>query len=367
MPESDIVMAPAASFSTTLADLAARTGATLDGDGTTRIERVATLEHAGPAAIAFLANPKYRGQLATTRAAAVIVSPAEAKATALPKLVSGNPYATYAKVAALLHPAQAIPAGVHPAAVIHPTAQVAADVAIGPQAVVGPHAVIGAAVKLGAGCVIGEEASIGTGALLHANVTVYPGCVIGPRTIIHSGAVIGADGFGMAEEEGCWVKVPQLGRVVIGADCEIGANTTIDRGAIDDTVLGDDVKIDNQVQIGHNCVIGAHTAIAGCTGVSGTVRIGRNCKIGGAAMIGGHIEIADGTTISGGTTVFESITEPGVYTSMYTALPHPQWRRAAVALRHLHDLIHRVSALERAVAKKESEGSHPVSGTNLTP
>jgi UDP-3-O-[3-hydroxymyristoyl] glucosamine N-acyltransferase len=173
---------------------------------------------------------------------------------------------------------------------------------------------------------------------------------------VHAGAIVGADGFGMAEEDGRWIKIPQLGRVIVGADVEIGANTTIDRGAIDDTVIGDDVKIDNQVQIGHNVVIGAHTAIAGCVGIAGSTRIGRNCRIGGAAMIGGHIEIVDGTVVSGATQVYDSIREPGVYTSSFPALPHKQWRQAMSELRRLRELAERVRALEVAARTRQDRG-----------
>ncbi|MBA3776061.1 MAG: UDP-3-O-(3-hydroxymyristoyl)glucosamine N-acyltransferase, partial [Betaproteobacteria bacterium] len=187
------------------------------------------------------------------------------------------------------------------------------------------------------------------------HVTVYPNCVIGARTIVHAGAVLGADGFGMAEDEGRWLKIPQLGRVVVGADCEIGANTTIDRGAIGDTIIEDDVKLDNQIQIGHNCTIGAHTAIAGCVGIAGSTSIGRNCKIGGAAGIAGHLEIADGTIVSAATQVFDSILEAGVYTATFPALPHRQWRYVASEVRRLRALAERVATLERALAARDAE------------
>ncbi len=336
-----------------LDELAARAGAVLEGDGAVQIDRVATLENAGEGAIAFLANPKYKAQLATTQASAVIVGPTAADATALPKLINPNPYATYARVAALLHPAALPPAGVHPSAVIAPTARVAASASIGPNVVIGGEAEIGERVVLGPGTVIGDGAVLGADVMLVAYVVVYPRTRIGPRTLVHAGAVIGSDGFGMAEEGGRWLKIPQVGRVVIGADVEIGANTTIDRGAIDDTVIGDDVKIDNQVQIGHNVVIGAHTAIAGCVGIAGSARIGRNCKLGGAAMIAGHIEIADGAVISGATQVYDSLPEAGIYTASFPAMPHAQWRRVMAELRHLRELAERVRALERAASRDE--------------
>jgi UDP-3-O-[3-hydroxymyristoyl] glucosamine N-acyltransferase len=178
-------------------------------------------------------------------------------------------------------------------------------------------------------------------------VTIYPRCVVGARTIIHSGAVIGADGFGMAEDHGRWVKIPQVGRVLIGDDCEVGANTTIDRGAIDDTVIEDDVKLDNQIQIGHNCRIGAHTAIAGCVGIAGSVRIGLDCQIGGAAMITGHLDLADGAVVSAATGVVNSIAERGVYTSTFPALPHREWQHVASIMRRLRSFADRIRALER--------------------
>jgi UDP-3-O-[3-hydroxymyristoyl] glucosamine N-acyltransferase len=334
-----------------LADLAARIGATLDGDGDVRVNRVATLENAGPGALAFVANAKYRAQLATTRAAAVIVAPAQAGATTLPKLLHANPYAAYASAAAILYPAVPVGAGVHPSAVVAASAQVDPSAAVGPHVVIGAGARIGARTQIGAGCVLGADVTLGEDAVLHPNVSLYARVVVGPRTIIHAGAVIGSDGFGMAEEGGRWIKIPQVGRVVIGADCEIGANTTIDRGTIDDTVIEDDVKLDNQIQIGHNCTIGAHTAIAGCVGIAGSTRIGRNCKIGGAAMISGHLRIADNTVISGCTGVFHSIAEPGVYTGAFPALPHRQWLYAMSGIRRLRTLEARLAALERSDAR----------------
>jgi len=344
----------AASAGATLAELAELSGATVDGDPSLRVHRVATLAAAGPGDIAFLANPRYQDQLAATRASAVIVAPGAATGTALPKLVSANPYAVYAHVAARLHPAPDAAPGIDPTAVVAADAEVAPGASIGPRAVVGAGAIVGAGAVIGAGTVIGAQVSVGAAARLHANVTVYDRCVIGPRTVVHSGAVIGADGFGMAEENGRWVRIPQIGRVVIGADCEVGANTTIDRGALDDTVVEDDVKLDNLIQIGHNCRIGRHTAIAGCVGIAGSTTIGRNCKLGGAAMIVGHIDIADGTVIGGGTSVTSTIEQAGVYTGMFPVLPHREWQKVAARLRRLDELADRVRALERALAKRDA-------------
>ena len=348
-------------MSQSLSELAQLVGALVDGDGSVRVSHVATLESAGPGSIAFLARARYRKQLATTGAAAVILAPAMAGETPLPKLVSPNPYATFAKVATLLHPAQSREAGRHPSALVDAGASVAPTASIGPRAIVGGGTVIGERAAIGAGSVIGAGVSIGDDVVLHANVTIYDRTVIGPRTIVHSGAVIGADGFGMAEENGRWLKIPQIGRVVIGADVEIGANTTIDRGAIDDTVIENDVKLDNLVQIGHNCRIGAHTAIAGCAGIAGSTRIGRNCLIGGAAMINGHIEICDGVVIDGAAMVRRSIDVPGEYAGLDPALPGKQWRRIVAVINHLPELEKRVHQLESGAgsALQREAGDRP--------
>jgi UDP-3-O-[3-hydroxymyristoyl] glucosamine N-acyltransferase len=330
-----------------LRELALRCGAELAGDGGVVIDHVAALDSAGEGAIAFLSDPKYRSHLAGTRASAVIVAPGDAPNTSLPKLLAANPYATYARVAAILHPRPFAPPAIHATAVIAASAQVAASAVIDAHTVIGALVRIGERTEVGAGTVIGDDASVGDDCVLHARVVIYPRSVIGARTIIHSGAVIGADGFGMAEDDGRWIKVPQLGRVLIGSDVEIGANTTIDRGAIGDTVIEDDTKFDNQIQIGHNCRIGAHTAIAGCVGIGGSTSIGRNCKIGGAAMIAGHLDITDDTVISAATGVFESIATPGIYTGVFPALPHREWKYVAATLRRLRSVLGRLRAGER--------------------
>jgi len=336
-----------ASAGHSLSELAQLTGAQLDGDGALRVTHVADLESAGEGAIAFMTSQAYRAHLATTRATAVIVTPDVAAETPLPKLVHANPYATYAKVAARLHPPAALQPGIHPMAAVAPDARIAPTAAIAAHATVGAGAVIGERVRIGAGCVVGAGAAVGDDTQLHANVTVYDRCVVGPRCIIHSGAVIGADGFGMVEEGGRWLKVPQLGRAVIGADVEIGANTTVDRGTIGDTVIEDDVKLDNLIQVAHNCRIGRHTAIAGCVGIAGSTRIGRNCRIGGAAMISGHIEICDDTLIRGATTIYMSIDKPGDYTGAFPTLDHKTWRRLAIEWPQFATFGRRLRALER--------------------
>jgi UDP-3-O-[3-hydroxymyristoyl] glucosamine N-acyltransferase len=309
-----------------LKQLAEPAGAELVGDGGVLIDRVATLDGATSGAIAFLANPRYRHQLKSTRASAIIIEP---------------------RFAALFHPASPVAPGIHPTAVVATSARVAASATIGPLVVVGERASIGERTRIHAGCVIGEDCSVGDDVVFFPRVVLYARTVIGARTLVHSGAVLGADGFGMAEENGKWIKVPQFGRVVVGSDVEIGANTTIDRGAIDDTVIEDDVKLDNQIQVGHNCRIGAHTAIAGCVGIAGSVRIGRDCRIGGAAMITGHLEIADGTVISASSGVYSSIQEPGVYTGAFPALPHREWQHVASVVRRLRSFADRIRALER--------------------
>ena len=320
----------------TLGELAGLTGAVVEGDAGVRVERVAALGTATAGSIAFLSSPRHRAELGTTGASAVILAPALAAATSLPRLVGPNPYALYARVAQILHPPAGAVPGVHPSAVVEAGASVAATATVGPGAWIAAGAVVGERARIGAGCTIGAGSAIGEDTVLHPRVSVYHGCRIGPRCIVHSGAVIGADGFGMAEEAGRWIKIPQVGGVVIGADVEIGANTTIDRGAIDDTVIEDDVKLDNQIQVAHNCRIGMHTAIAGCVGIAGSATIGRNCKIGGAAMISGHLSIPDGTVISGGTLVPSSIAEAGIYTAVFPLLTHREWRHVASGLRRSH-------------------------------
>lgn len=352
-------MAPMPSSGISLADLAAHVGAVVEGDPRVTVRRVATIEDAAPDAITFLSNVRLRDKLAATGAGAVILSPKHAALTALPRLLHANPYATYARVAAILHPAPRRAPGVHASAIVDATASVDASASVEAFARIGAGARIGPRVHVGPYCEVGDEVALAADVDLVARVTLYPRCVLGPRTVVHAGAVLGADGFGNAEEAGRWIKIPQIGRVVIGADCEIGANTTIDRGTIADTVIGDDVKLDNQIQVGHNCRIGDHTAIAGCVGIAGSCVIGRNVKIGGAAMIAGHISIADGAVVSAATGVFSSIDDPGVYTGTFPALPHRDWMHVASQVRRLRELGRRVRVLSRQVGVQEgsiSEG-----------
>ena len=335
-----------------LGDIAARLGVRIIGGADTLIEQVASLEHAGPRHLAFYSGPRYRAQLAATRAGAVILAPQAEAATLLPRLVADNPHACFAKAAQLLNPVALPSTGVHTTAQVHAAAGVAPSACIEAGAVVGPGAVVGERAWIGAGCYVGEGATIGADCRLHPHAVVYGGCRLGARVIVHAGAVIGADGFGLANEDGRWVKVPQIGRVLIGDDVEIGANTTIDRGALDDTVIEEGVKLDNQIQIGHNCRIGAHTAMAGCVGVAGSAVIGRHCTFGGAAMILGHLSICDGVHVSAGTLISRSIHKPGTYTGIFPFDENAAWLRNAALLRRLSELAARVGELEKTRGKR---------------
>ena len=318
-----------------LAQIASRLGGRIAGDPDVLIRQVGPLEGAGPGQISFLSSPKHGARLAATRASAVVLGAEAESLTSLPRIVCDNPYAYFARVSQLFNPPFTQPAGVHPAAVLADGVR------------------LGARVSIGAHCVLGEGVSIGDDSCLYPGVTVYPGCRIGARAIVHSGAVIGADGFGMAPDAGRWVKIPQIGGVAIGDDVEIGANTTVDRGTLQDTVIEDGVKLDDQVHIGHNCRIGAHTAMAGCAAVAGSTTIGAHCAIGGAARIQGHLSICDHVQVSTCTVISHSIREPGTYTGMYPADEHEAWTRNTAVVRHLAELVDRVRALEKRQKGKE--------------
>ena len=334
-----------------LGEIVAALGGELRGDPATAIARIAPLEAAGPDAITF-AQPKLRAVLETSGAAAAILP--EALAAAAPQgcalVVADDPYLYFARLtqwwARRVRPRPA--AGVHPSAVVAPDATVAASATIGPLAVIEGGAVIGERVQVGAHGVVGAGTRIGDDTLLHPRVTIAAGCSVGARCVFQSGAVIGADGFGIAPTRaGPWERIEQLGGVRIGDDVDIGANTCVDRGALEDTVLEDGVKLDNQIQIGHNCHIGAHTVMAACVGIAGSTRVGRNVMIGGAAMIQGHIEIADGVTVSASTMVMHSLRKKGVYTAIFPVDDHASWEKNAVTLRNLYALRERVRALEK--------------------
>jgi UDP-3-O-[3-hydroxymyristoyl] glucosamine N-acyltransferase len=331
----------------TLGEIAARCGGEIRGGPETKISGVTTLKDAKRGCISFLSNPSYRKYLGDTRAAAVILAPDDAKHCVVPALVSANPYALYARVAALLAPARVFAAGVHPAATVSAGARLAEGVWVGAGAVIEDGVAIAAGSFIGPGSVLGAGVTIGADTRLVANVSICHGAVIGARCLIQPGVVIGADGFGIAWENERWIKVPQLGGVVIGDDVEIGANTTIDRGALDDTVIEDDVKLDNQIQIGHNVRIGAHTAIAGCVGISGSTRIGRRCMIGGQVGFVGHLEIADNVVIYGKTLVSHSIRRAGTYAGCVPIDDAAKARRNAARMRQLDDMARRLKAIEK--------------------
>ncbi len=335
----------------TLDALVTRFGGEVAGDRTCEVAGLAPLDQAGPGQLAFLANPKYLAQVETTRAGAVLIAPRDleklgAAAAGRNFIVTPNPYAYFARVAQMF---------------IDPAAQVAASAVIGPRVTVEAGAVIGEHARLDANVFVGRGARIGEGAHLYPNVSVYHGCRLGPRVIVHAGAVIGSDGFGFAPDfvgdgdarTGTWVKIPQVGGVSIGADVEIGANTTIDRGAMADTVIEECVKIDNLVQIGHNCRIGAYTVIAGCAGIAGSTTIGRHCMIGGAVGVAGHVTLGDYVIVTAKSGVSKSLPKAGIYTSAFPAVEHGDWNKSAALVRNLDKLRDRIKALETALAARD--------------
>ncbi len=330
-----------------LAELAKRCGGQVRGDGDTLIRAVGTIQHAGSNTITFLTNPHYRRYLTETRAAAVILSQADAELCKLPALVSANPYLVYAKVASLLTSRASVSMGIDVSARVHPKAHVSSTAWIAPGAVLEEKVVIADNVFIGPNCVIQAGSTIAEHSRLVANVTLCHEVRVGKRALIHPGVVIGADGFGFARDGEAWVKVPQLGSVVIGDDVEIGANTTIDRGALEDTIVENGVKLDNQIQVGHNVHIGEHTIIAGCVGISGSARIGRRCMLGGSVGVVGHIEICDDVTVTGMTVVTHSIHEPGVYSGLMPMDTSARWRKNSARIRQLDELARRLIAIEK--------------------
>jgi UDP-3-O-[3-hydroxymyristoyl] glucosamine N-acyltransferase len=347
---------------TRLGELVERLGGQLMGDPNIEIFGIAPLDGANGSHITFLANPKLRAQAAQTQAAALILSAADSAVIGTKykgaRIITDNPYAYFARGAQFFAALQAIPVkpGIHSSAVVDSDAQVAATAYIGPHVTIEADAVIADQCVIEAGCFIGRGARIGAGTHFFARVTFHAECEIGRSGVIHSGAVIGADGFGFANEAGAWIKIPQTGRVVIGDDVEIGANTTIDRGALADTIIEDGVKLDNQIQIAHNCHIGAHTAMAGCVGVAGSAKIGKYCTFGGAAMVLGHLTIADHVHISSGSMVSRSILEPGQYTGFYPLAKNADWEKSAAIVRNLASMREKIRELEKTInllAKKE--------------
>ena len=341
-------------MSRTIAELAELVGGTVRGDGSLCIDSVATLAGAGEGQISFLANPRYRKQLDSSRASAVIIAPAEARNWDGNAIIVADPYLAYAKIATILSERTRHPSGIHPHASVNSAAEIHSSAYIGSHVVVEEGAVIGAGACIGPGCVIGRHVEIGADSTLVANVTINEGCQLGERALIHPGVVIGSDGFGLANDEGRWVKVPQLGRVILGKDVEVGANTTIDRGAIEDTIIEDGVKLDNLIQVAHNVHIGENTAIAACTGIAGSTRIGKNCAIAGGVGILGHLEIVDGVTVTAMSLVTRSIKRPGVYSSGTPLEENRHWHRNYARFKQLDDMARRIKELEKIVAAKGS-------------
>jgi len=341
----------------TLARLAEKVGGELqNADPDCEITGVATLQHAGDGDVSFLSNAAYRKYLSDCRASAVILSPADAAAYPEAAIVSSNPYVSYARAASLIAPPPAARQGVHASASVDADCHVDASAWIGPNCIIEQGAFIHAGVQLSGGCFIGAGSVIGADSKLSANVVICHGVSIGERASIAPGAIIGSDGFGLANDGGHWVNVPQLGSVRIGNDVDIGANTTIDRGALEDTVIEDGVRLDNQIQVAHNVRIGAHTAIAGCVGISGSASIGQHCMIGGGSGIVGHLEITDHVIITGMTMVTKSISKPGVYSSGVPAQDNDTWNRNYARFRQLDKLARKVLSLERSIAAEKQDG-----------
>ena len=332
----------------TLAELAEHVGGSLASGHDCIVSGVATLQSAGQGDISFLANAHYKKFLETSKATAIILSEQDSEYCPTHAIICANPYLAYARIATLLHPYGTQQYGQHATAVIAEDAEVDVTASIGAHCVVESGARIGARVYIAHGSVIGRDVAIGDDSRIMANVTVYNGCRFGQRCLIHSGAIVGADGFGIAPSSEGWVKVPQLGRVIVGDDVEVGANTTIDRGALEDTVIGNGVKLDNQIQIAHNVKIGDHTVAAACSGIAGSTSIGSNCVIAGGVGIAGHLTIVDGVTITAMSLVTKSITEAGVYSSGWGAQPQSTWQRQVAGLRRLPNLIRRLRGLGKS-------------------
>jgi UDP-3-O-[3-hydroxymyristoyl] glucosamine N-acyltransferase len=336
-----------------LGELAAKFGCELSGDPDTPVSGVATLANAGSGQLSFFANRAYRQQLRETQATAVILSSKGADDCPVSRLLTDDPYLVYARIANELHPQPPLTASVHPSAVIADSASVSAGAQISANVSIEEDAEIGDRAYVAPGAVIGPRCKVGNDSRILANATLVQDVTIGERCIIHSGAVLGADGFGNARTDKGWVKVPQLGGVTIGNDVEVGACTSVDRGAIDDTILEDGVRLDNQIQIGHNAHIGAHTAIAAAAAIAGSATIGKRCMLGGCSALAGHINICDDTVISGGTSITKSIVEPGYYMGIIPGEKGSDWRKMVARFRRIEDIVDRVSKLEKIVSKEK--------------
>lgn len=331
----------------TLAQLAQHLGAEIHGDGTLEIRKVATLEKAGEGDIAFLSNKKYRPYLEQSKATAVLITEADLPFCGTSALVLKDPYVGFARVAQLLDTTPQPATDIHPSAVIAADVQLGERVAIGANAVIESGVVLGDDVRIGPGCFVGKDTRLGARSRLWANVTLYHNVTMGSDCLVQAGTVIGADGFGYANERGEWIKIPQIGGVSIGNRVEIGACTTIDRGALEDTRIADNVIIDNHCQIAHNVEIGYGTAIAGATTMAGSLKVGKYCIIGGAAVFNGHMEICDQVTVTGMSMVMRSITEPGVYSSGIPLQPNKEWRKTAARVMRIDEMHKRLSKLEK--------------------
>jgi len=339
----------------TLADLAARLGVDFRGDGRTVLRRVDTLVRADEQTLAFYAHKKYRTDLAGTRAGAVILIKEDADLCPVSTLISQNPYLAYARAARLLHPQAEPIGGCHPTAFVASSARVDPSAWVGPMSVVEDGVEIGPRVFVGPGCIVASGCRIDEDSRLVARVTLCEGTRVGKRALVHPGAVIGREGFGFAKDGERWIRIPQLGCVRIGDDVEIGANTTVDRGALEDTIVADGAKLDNLIQVGHNCYIGENTALAACSGISGSTHVGRNCTIAGAVGMAGHLEIGDNVHFTGMAMVTRSFAQPGVYSSGIPAMPNVEWRRNAARFRHLDEMARRLRRLEDALAEKMTD------------
>lgn len=339
----------------TLGELAVRFGCELRGDPDIEVDSVGALSQAGPRSITFLANPKYVSQLTGTRAGAVILDAKSAAGAAVATLIAANPHATYARVATLLHPYPPLNPGVHG------TASVAPDARVDPSAEIAAHVAIGAGARIGARCYIGAGSVIERGAAiaadsrLAARVFVGHDVEIGARCVVQPGAVIGGDGFGFAPEKGTWIKVPQIGSVRVGVDVEIGANTTIDRGALGDTIIEDGVKLDNLIMIAHNVRIGAHSALAGAVAIAGSSVVGKRCILGGKVGVTGHISLCDDTVVLGTSFISHSITKPGVYSSALPSEEAGAWRRIVARIKRLDIMAKRLRSVEKHVGFSASD------------
>lgn len=330
----------------TLGDLATRFGCELAGDPAVTVTHVATLANANGESLSFFSNPAYRQDLKGTRAGAVVLREEDAGDCPVNALISTEPYVTFARIATLLHPPEALPPGIHPTAVVDPSARIAPTAHVGPHAVIGQEAVVGDQAAVGPNAVVGPRCTVGAHTRLHANVTLVQDVVIGERCIVHPGAVIGSDGFGNAMSDSGWVKVPQVGGVKIGDDVEIGANTAVDRGTLDDTVVGARTKIDNLCQVGHNVRIGTDCLIAGMTGIAGSARIGDGVIIGGAVAVSDHVTINSGARIAGRSGVTKDV-PPGETWAGFPAKPHRQFARSLYLIERLEDMWRAFKAMER--------------------